>query len=80
MEAARTYPVETPNTNAASPSADIEKTLAGLADQAMKYAQSAQDAIQNVRPFLDKSLKEQPMQTLAAIAAVGFVLGAIWKR
>jgi len=25
-------------------------------------------------------MKEQPMATLAAIAAVGFVLGVLWKK
>ena len=28
---------------------------------------------------VDKSVKDQPMATLALAAVVGFVLGAIWK-
>jgi len=28
---------------------------------------------------LDKSIKDQPMATLAVAAIAGFVLGAIWK-
>lgn len=59
---------------------DHKDPLASTADLVTDYAEKAQDAIKNVRPFLDKSLKEQPMQTLAAMAAVGFVLGAIWKK
>jgi ElaB/YqjD/DUF883 family membrane-anchored ribosome-binding protein len=29
---------------------------------------------------LDESLKERPMTTLIGAVAVGFLLGAIWKR
>jgi ElaB/YqjD/DUF883 family membrane-anchored ribosome-binding protein len=28
---------------------------------------------------VDKSVKDQPMATLALAAVIGFVLGAIWK-
>jgi ElaB/YqjD/DUF883 family membrane-anchored ribosome-binding protein len=33
----------------------------------------------NIRGAVDKSVKDQPMATLAMVAAVGFVLGALWK-
>jgi ElaB/YqjD/DUF883 family membrane-anchored ribosome-binding protein len=33
----------------------------------------------NFKGALDKSVKDQPMATLALAAAVGFVLGALWK-
>ena len=33
----------------------------------------------NIRGAVDKSVKDQPMATLAMAAAVGFVLGALWK-
>ena len=33
----------------------------------------------NVKGAVDKSIKDQPMATLAAAAAVGFMLGALWK-
>ena len=45
-----------------------------------KVAEQAQDAVKNFKPFVEKSLKEQPMATLAAAAAIAFVLGALWKR
>jgi ElaB/YqjD/DUF883 family membrane-anchored ribosome-binding protein len=32
-----------------------------------------------LKSAVDKSLKDQPMATLALAAALGFVLGAIWK-
>ena len=33
----------------------------------------------NVKSAIDKSVSEQPMTTLAVAAAVGFIIGAIWK-
>jgi hypothetical protein len=38
-----------------------------------------QDVAGNFKSALDKSLNDQPMATLAAVAVVGFVLGALWK-
>ena len=55
--------------------------LAGdVSRQAREYGEKAQDAARQVRPFVEKSLKNQPMTTLAAAAAIGFVLGALWKK
>jgi ElaB/YqjD/DUF883 family membrane-anchored ribosome-binding protein len=48
--------------------------------QAREYGEEAQDAARQVRPFVERSLKDQPMVTLAAAAVIGFVLGALWKR
>jgi ElaB/YqjD/DUF883 family membrane-anchored ribosome-binding protein len=41
--------------------------------------QQVQDVAGNVRTALDKSAREQPITTLLMAAAVGFVVGAIWK-
>jgi len=61
--------------------ADGAEELAGnVAQQVREYGEKAQDAVQNFKPFVKKSLKDQPMSTLAAAAAVGFILGALWKR
>jgi ElaB/YqjD/DUF883 family membrane-anchored ribosome-binding protein len=38
-----------------------------------------QEVAGNFKGALDKSIKDQPMATLATAAIVGFVLGAIWK-
>ena len=51
-----------------------------LINHARQYTAKAQDILTNAKPRLEKSLKEQPMVTLAALAAVGFVLGAMWKK
>lgn len=55
--------------------------LAGkVTDQAREYGEKAQEAFNNVKPYIDKSLKEQPMMTLGVVAALGFVIGALWKK
>jgi ElaB/YqjD/DUF883 family membrane-anchored ribosome-binding protein len=61
--------------------ADRAQELAGdVSRQAREYGEKAQDAVRQVKPFVEKSLREQPMMTLAAVAAIGFVLGALWKK
>jgi ElaB/YqjD/DUF883 family membrane-anchored ribosome-binding protein len=61
--------------------ADRAQEMAGdVSQQARAYGEKAQDAARQVKPFVEKSLKEQPMTTLAAAAAIGFVLGALWKK
>lgn len=56
----------------------------GAADSAQEiageYADKAQDAVKEFKPFVEKSLKDQPMTTLASAAIIGFVLGALWKK
>jgi ElaB/YqjD/DUF883 family membrane-anchored ribosome-binding protein len=51
-----------------------------VAEQARQYGEKAQDAARQFKPFVERSLKDQPMATLAGAAIVGFVLGALWKR
>jgi ElaB/YqjD/DUF883 family membrane-anchored ribosome-binding protein len=51
-----------------------------VAEQARHYGEKAQEAAENFKPFVEKSMKDQPMTTLAAAAAIGFALGALWKR
>ena len=59
-------------------------------DQMSRIAQSAQDqagmvgdnmkmVASNLDTAVRRSIKDQPMTTLAMAAAMGFVLGAIWK-
>ena len=50
-----------------------------VADQGRQAAEGVQDVAGNLKGALDKSIKDQPMATLAVAAMVGFVLGAIWK-
>jgi ElaB/YqjD/DUF883 family membrane-anchored ribosome-binding protein len=56
-----------------------EGVASRVADQGRQAADGVQDVAGNMKGALDKSIKGQPMATLAVAAAVGFVLGAIWK-
>ena len=51
-----------------------------LADQARQYGEQAQEAARQVRPFLEKSMKEQPIATLAGAAILAFALGVAWRK
>ena len=53
----------------------------GLASEAVDQLREtgAGEVAGNFKGAVDKSVKDQPMVTLAFAAAVGFVLGALWK-
>ncbi|HML30548.1 MAG TPA: hypothetical protein PKE16_17260 [Hyphomicrobium sp.] len=48
-------------------------------DMAGQAKQQVGEVAGNVKGAIDKSIKEQPLTTLLAAAAVGFVIGALWK-
>jgi ElaB/YqjD/DUF883 family membrane-anchored ribosome-binding protein len=50
------------------------------AEQAREYGEKAQEAVRNFKPYVERSMKEQPMTTLAVASVIGFVLGALWKK
>jgi ElaB/YqjD/DUF883 family membrane-anchored ribosome-binding protein len=50
-----------------------------VAEQGREAGERMQEVAGNFKGALDKSIKDQPMATLATAAIVGFVLGAIWK-
>ena len=56
-----------------------EKVASNVADQGREVGENFQEVAGNVKGAIDRSVKDQPMATLAMAAAVGFVLGAIWK-
>lgn len=49
-------------------------------DLAQEYGGKAQEGAQQLQSYVDRSLKEQPIATLATAVAVGFLLGALWKK
>jgi ElaB/YqjD/DUF883 family membrane-anchored ribosome-binding protein len=57
----------------------VEGLASGAADQVREVGDRAGEVAGNMKSALDKSVKDQPMATLAMAAVVGFVLGAIWK-
>ena len=50
-----------------------------VADQGREVGEGMQEVAGNVKGAVDKSIKDQPMATVAMAAVVGFVLGALWK-
>lgn len=57
----------------------IERTVRNVADQGRVATENVQVVAENFKTAIDKSVKDQPLTTLAVAAAVGFVVGAIWK-
>lgn len=57
----------------------VEGVATSAADQAREVGDRAGEVAGNIKSAVDKSVKDQPMATLAMAAAVGFVLGALWK-
>ena len=48
-------------------------------EQSNRAAEGVQEIASNMKSALDKSISDQPMATLAAVAAAGFVLGVLWR-
>jgi ElaB/YqjD/DUF883 family membrane-anchored ribosome-binding protein len=57
----------------------VEDFASNVAQQGREAGERIQEVAGNVKGAVDKSMKDQPMATLVAAAAVGFVLGALWK-
>lgn len=57
----------------------IERTVQDLADQGRQATEQVQVVAENFKTAVDKSVKDQPLTTLAIAAGVGFVIGALWK-
>ena len=57
----------------------VEGVAGAAADQMRDVTDRTGEVAGNVKRAVDKSVKEQPMASLFVAAAVGFVLGALWK-
>ena len=57
----------------------VEGYASGAADQMREVSDRTGEVAGNFKKAVDKSVKDQPMATLAMAVAVGFVLGALWK-
>lgn len=56
-------------------SRQIDKTF----DSAETIARSAAEQGRQVATNVDRMVREQPLMTLAVVAAAGLVVGALWK-
>jgi ElaB/YqjD/DUF883 family membrane-anchored ribosome-binding protein len=50
-----------------------------MVEQGREVGERMQEVAGNFKGAVDRSVKDQPMATLAMAAVVGFVLGALWK-
>jgi ElaB/YqjD/DUF883 family membrane-anchored ribosome-binding protein len=50
-----------------------------MVEQGREVGEKVQEVAGNFKGAVDRSVKDQPMATLAMAAVVGFVLGALWK-
>jgi ElaB/YqjD/DUF883 family membrane-anchored ribosome-binding protein len=57
----------------------VEGYASSAADQMREVSDRTGEVAGNFKKAVDKSVKDQPMATLAMAAAAGFVLGALWK-
>ena len=57
-----------------------EQIASRVAEQGREVGNKMQEVAGNLKGAVDKSVKDQPMATLAMAAALGFVLGALWKK
>lgn len=56
-----------------------EQTVSDLAERGREAGERVQNVAGNMKSALDKSVRSEPMATLAVAAAMGFVIGALWK-
>jgi ElaB/YqjD/DUF883 family membrane-anchored ribosome-binding protein len=57
----------------------VEDVAGAAANQMREVTDRAGEVAGNFKGAVQKSVKEQPMATLLMAAAIGFVLGALWK-
>ncbi|MGL4324863.1 MAG: hypothetical protein ACRCTD_12570 [Beijerinckiaceae bacterium] len=60
-------------------SAYASDAMTTVSDQASIAADKAKDVASDVQRTVARSVGEYPVTTLAAVAAVAFTLGALWK-
>ncbi len=53
----------------------MDRTL----DSAEQMARTAAEQGRQVMSSVDRTVREQPMLSLAAVAAAGLIIGALWK-
>jgi ElaB/YqjD/DUF883 family membrane-anchored ribosome-binding protein len=59
--------------------AQAERIAGSVADQARETGEQIREVTSTVDAAVRRSLNDQPLATLAVVAALGFVLGAVWK-
>lgn len=57
----------------------VEDAANTVAKQGREASEHVQEVAGNFRSAFEKSMRDQPITTLAMAAGVAFVLGALWK-
>ena len=57
----------------------VESAVKTMAERGHEAGEKVQAVAGNFKTAVDTSVKDQPIATLAVAAALGFVLGALWK-
>ena len=58
----------------------LSEMAENFSQMAQEYVAPAREAISKFKPFMEKSMKEKPLATLAGAAVVCFILGALWRK
>lgn len=58
---------------------EIQRVAKNVTDQGREASEQFQEVAHNFKSAVDKSVKDQPLTTLAVAAGLGFVIGALWK-
>lgn len=58
---------------------EIQRVAENVASQGREAGEQFQEVAHNLKSAVDKSVKDQPLTTLAVAAGLGFVIGALWK-
>lgn len=57
----------------------VESAVKTIAERGRDVGGEVQEVAGNFKSAVDTSVKDHPMATLAVAAALGFLLGAVWK-
>lgn len=58
----------------------LEDAARGVTRKAGEFRDQAESTARDIRSYVEDSVHTKPMMTLAVVSAIGFVLGALWKR
>lgn len=59
---------------------DVERAARSIAETTERYRDQMESTARGMRSYIEEQVRTQPMMTLAVVSAIGFVLGALWKR
>lgn len=58
----------------------VDDALAGASDMGGEAAEAAREVRDTLTEAIEESVQTRPLATLAMVLALGFVVGAVWRR